>query len=247
MGHKVLIGGTAYDIKGGKTLIGGTAYDIKGGKTLIDGTGYDISFGGAVPTIAELMADATLLVSAGRNSRSSGTVSIAKADVPTGTSYLFSFCYGYLSIYKVTKDSSSADPELTLLNESTTNYGHARVNNSGGIYYSSTGSSNTSVYGATLALFQFGGYTEQQIDACLSAVTLAHKGGRNSSSTSTVQAMSGWPGYFFGAYSTYLEFSYVSSGGTKTVIYNNTIVLQYTNHLLKLIAGVYGGSIVQVS
>lgn len=45
MGHKTLIGGTAYDIKGGKTLINGTAYDIKKGVTLIDGTGYDISFG----------------------------------------------------------------------------------------------------------------------------------------------------------------------------------------------------------
>ena len=45
MGHKTLIGGTAYDIKGGKTLIGGTGYDIKKGVTLIGGTGYDISFG----------------------------------------------------------------------------------------------------------------------------------------------------------------------------------------------------------
>lgn len=45
MGHKTLIGGTAYDIKGGKTLIGGTGYDIKKGRTLIGGTGYDISFG----------------------------------------------------------------------------------------------------------------------------------------------------------------------------------------------------------
>ena len=44
MGHKTLIGGTAYDIKGGKTLINGTAYDIKKGVTLIGGTGYNISF-----------------------------------------------------------------------------------------------------------------------------------------------------------------------------------------------------------
>ena len=28
MAHKTLIGGTAYEIKGGKTLVGGTAYDI---------------------------------------------------------------------------------------------------------------------------------------------------------------------------------------------------------------------------
>lgn len=44
MAHKTLIGGTAYEIKGGKTLVGGTAYEIKGGKTLVGGTAYDISF-----------------------------------------------------------------------------------------------------------------------------------------------------------------------------------------------------------
>lgn len=44
MGHKVLIGGTAYEIKGGKTLINGTAYSITKGRTMIGGTGYDINF-----------------------------------------------------------------------------------------------------------------------------------------------------------------------------------------------------------
>lgn len=45
MGHKTLIGGTTYDIKGGRTCIGSTNYDIKKGRTLIGSTGYDISFG----------------------------------------------------------------------------------------------------------------------------------------------------------------------------------------------------------
>ena len=45
MAHKTLIGGTAYEIKGGKTLIGGTGYEISGGKTLVGGTGYDVKFG----------------------------------------------------------------------------------------------------------------------------------------------------------------------------------------------------------
>jgi hypothetical protein len=44
MAHKTLIGGTAYEIKGGNTLIDGTAYSIKSGKTLIDGTAYEIGF-----------------------------------------------------------------------------------------------------------------------------------------------------------------------------------------------------------
>ena len=45
MAHKILIGGTAYEVKGGKCLVNGTAYSIKKGRTLIGGTGYDITFG----------------------------------------------------------------------------------------------------------------------------------------------------------------------------------------------------------
>lgn len=44
MAHKALIGGTAYEIRGGKTLIGGTAYSIKNGKPLAGGTSYEINF-----------------------------------------------------------------------------------------------------------------------------------------------------------------------------------------------------------
>ena len=51
MAHKVLIGGTAYAIKGGKTLINGTGYSIKKGRTLINGTGYDINFLTADPVL----------------------------------------------------------------------------------------------------------------------------------------------------------------------------------------------------
>jgi hypothetical protein len=40
-----LIGGTAYEIKGGSPLINGTKYSLKKGRALIDGTGYDISIG----------------------------------------------------------------------------------------------------------------------------------------------------------------------------------------------------------
>ena len=48
MAHSVLIGGTAYGIKGGKCLVDGTEYGIKKGQTLVDGTGYDVVF--AMPT-----------------------------------------------------------------------------------------------------------------------------------------------------------------------------------------------------
>lgn len=52
MAGKVLVGGTAYTIKGGKTLVGGTGYGVKKGKTLVGGSGYTISFGTPVSSLA---------------------------------------------------------------------------------------------------------------------------------------------------------------------------------------------------
>ena len=44
MGHKILIDGTAYAMKGGRDLIAGTGYAKKQGKTLIDGTAFEVKF-----------------------------------------------------------------------------------------------------------------------------------------------------------------------------------------------------------
>ena len=49
MAHKTLIGGTAYEIKGGRDLIGGTGYSKKNGKVPIDGTVYDIPLSKGIP------------------------------------------------------------------------------------------------------------------------------------------------------------------------------------------------------
>ena len=51
MGHKILIDGTAYAMKGGRDLIAGTGYAKKQGKTLIDGTAYEVKFGGGLTWI----------------------------------------------------------------------------------------------------------------------------------------------------------------------------------------------------
>lgn len=52
MAHKTLIGGVAYDTKGGRCLVDGVEYDIKKGRTLVNGVGYDVSFApaAALPT-----------------------------------------------------------------------------------------------------------------------------------------------------------------------------------------------------
>lgn len=51
MAHKTLVGGTAYEIKGGKTLVNGTAYSIKNGKTLVGGTVYEVGFDDGMRTV----------------------------------------------------------------------------------------------------------------------------------------------------------------------------------------------------
>lgn len=49
MAHKTLIGGTAYEIKGGRDLIGGTVHSKKNGKAIINGTVYDIPLSKGIP------------------------------------------------------------------------------------------------------------------------------------------------------------------------------------------------------
>lgn len=84
MGHKTLIGGTAYQISGGKTLVGGTAYSIKNGKTLIGGTAYEVGF-------AKPMVNVTL-----------------EADLPTNSSTYFSIiCRGEDGISYIDSISSA--------------------------------------------------------------------------------------------------------------------------------------------
>ena len=54
MAHKTLVGGTAYEIKGGKTLVNGTAYSKKDGKVIVSGTVYDILF---IISLSKLLRD----------------------------------------------------------------------------------------------------------------------------------------------------------------------------------------------
>ena len=55
MAHKVMIGGTSYNVVGGRSLINGTGYNISSGRTLVNGTGYDILF--TQPLYAMLYTD----------------------------------------------------------------------------------------------------------------------------------------------------------------------------------------------
>lgn len=52
MAHKNLVGGTAYDTKGGRCRVSGTNYSIKKGRTLVGGTGYDVAFGTPISSLS---------------------------------------------------------------------------------------------------------------------------------------------------------------------------------------------------
>ena len=72
MAHKVMIGGTSYNIVGGRSLINGTGYNISCGRTLVNGTGYDILF--AQPLYAMLYTDGSFEFQLGSGADASKTL-----------------------------------------------------------------------------------------------------------------------------------------------------------------------------
>ena len=225
---KVLIDGTAYDIKGGKTLIGGTAYDIKAGKTLIGGTGYDISFG-LEQSFPALMAHAVQKYRAGRSSSSSASVSFTLTE--SGTYYIFSCMAGNIGIYKWVYDHEANTRTVTkLIRTSTSSSGLSYALSSGDmkIYYNSSGSggsgSGSSVRGCAMTALQFTGYAETEIDSIISAATFTSlKGSNGSSSSSTpIYIDSIFNGYILVA-DNYIALSQVQTTGTRsmTTIWTN--------------------------
>ena len=182
MAHHPLIGGTSYKITKGRTLIGGTGYDVTKGKTLVGGTAYDIPLtSGAMQAFCDLMATATpnISLSAGRNNSSTGYVSFSSYSI-TFPIWVLSIFNGEFSWTKFTDFNTK-----TVIYQSSASYGNC-YNNGGTFYYSHTGSSQTSVYGACIFGFSFSGYTEQEVDAILAGVKKKTGAGRNASSTSTV-------------------------------------------------------------
>lgn len=119
MAHKTLVGGTAYDTKGGRCLVNGTGYSIKKGRTLVGGTGYDIGFD---PTIIALTITGTGdssrgYVTIGGNKYYSATSNI---EVIAGDTITFGV-YGYSDFYsgKVTIDGSTV---ITAASDGTKTY-----------------------------------------------------------------------------------------------------------------------------
>ena len=86
MAHKTLVGGTAYDTKGGRCLVNGTGYSIKKGRTLVDGTGYDISFGHKVAVTITGSGDASYsyaIINGASYSKAASGIEVETGDIIT--------------------------------------------------------------------------------------------------------------------------------------------------------------------
>lgn len=206
MAHKALIGGTAYDITGGRTLISGTGYDITKGRTLIGGTGYNINFATTpLQDFVALMADATLQTQAGRNSSSTGTVTLS--GIQASDRYIFAFCDGAWSVYRDGTALYHSDAQKAWLYFL------------GGITYLSNngGASSSNVYGGSIFSFTFPNYTTAQADAIIANITTLDSAGRNASTTATVGLSVAQTATVIAAYNTYMGLS----SPIGTVIFGN--------------------------
>ena len=177
MAHKVLIGGTEYNVVGGRTCIGGTGYDVTKGRPLIGGTGYDIPFSGPLADFVELMSDLTIGTSAGRSQSSTGQITLSQ---PNENDYVFGFCDGEWSVARKVTATQGVD-----LYHSDSNKGRLRF------FYSVAlsndgGSSNASVYGGTIFTATFPNYSVAEADAILSNLNKIAGAGRNASTTGSV-------------------------------------------------------------
>ena len=231
MAGKTLIGGTAYEISGGKTRVNGTAYAIAGGKTLVGGTAYDISFG---VDLAELFRGMTVLRTDGRNSGSTGRITIEPVStyLNTGeTGYIFSFFNGYMSIAKIVCGTAGTQA----IYQSSESYGNCWYALSyDAIWYCDIMNNGyNSKYGATLALVKFD-QPEAKVDAVLSKLQYATKTGRNSPSQAAVylgQTALSEGDIVFAARRNYFGISRVISQPSGNALYAPETLFSYTSSL----------------
>lgn len=188
--HRTRINGTAYDIIKGKLRAGGTAYEVIGGKTRIGGTASQINF--AKPPLEELLAAANVVRNSGVDSSTADYLYLEpnKSTLHNGTYYAFVFRGVNIGVHKIVKNSSGGGTGFTHTTISLTNpsYCNVSIPNSIRIYYSSTGgiSDHPQLYGGTMALLTFDGYSEVQIDSVLQDVAYTNINGRSASARSIV-------------------------------------------------------------
>lgn len=139
----------------------------------------------ALPTLAELFADMTVITQGGGNNPRLRPVSMS-VDIEVNPSiYVFAFCSDTFAIHHLLSNGSEYGK--------TTLYVFANYSSAIDIYISGTscylskdGSSSAEVYGGTIIAATFPSYTDDQISAVFGNISVKNSAGRNSSSTGTI-------------------------------------------------------------
>lgn len=146
-----------------------------------------------IPTVLELFSDMSVIACAGSTQSSTTNVMMYNSRIPTtGTCYMFSFCNGYVGIWKFVNGvinetaikrtvPSNVSIKYGCLFHNTTSNNNRWCYANGAAVTSGTSGSGTDVYGATILLAQFPSYSADVVDYVLSNAIYTRKGGRNSS------------------------------------------------------------------
>lgn len=139
----------------------------------------------APPTLAELFADMTVIAQNGRNDSSRGTISIS-VDIEANPSiYVFAFCNDSFAIHHLLSNGSKYIK--TTLYRATDDSNATDIYISGtSCYLSTNGSRSAKVYGGTIITATFPSYTDDQISAVFSEISVKNSAGRNASSPSKI-------------------------------------------------------------
>ena len=204
----------------------------------------------ALPTLAELFADMTIKKQKGRNSASSGTVSVNIGANPS--IYVFAFCNDRFAIHHLL--SNGSEYGKTTLYRATNDRNATNIHINGtSCYLSTDGGSNTKVYGGTIIAATFPSYTDDQISAVFGNISVKNSAGINASSKSSVSlSKANIAGEIIltahngamcaAAVASPTEYIYASSG-VKNYNGNNNIYLSTTGAGG---SGVYGGTILTI-
>ena len=136
-----------------------------------------------LPTLAELFADMTVINQGGRNRNSKDYLTITDLYIEANPSiYVFAFCNDSFAIHHLLSNGSEYIKDT--LYRATNDRNATNIHISGtSCYLSTDGSSNTEVYGGTIISATFPSYTDDQISAVFSEISVKNSAGRNDSSS----------------------------------------------------------------
>lgn len=139
----------------------------------------------ALPTLAELFADMTVINQNGRSSSKSRTLYV-HVDIEANPSvYVFAFCHDSFAIHHLLSNGSKYIKTTLYRATDDSNATDIHISETS-CYLSPDGSRNASVYGGTIIAATFPSYTDDQISAVFGNISVKKSAGRNHSSTGVI-------------------------------------------------------------